>query len=293
MGPVKDEDPQLVSIIIPTQNSSQTLDICLRSIELQDYAHIRTIVVDAYSRDATQEIARNHNVTVLQSVSSRSAARNIGTSQSGGEYLLFIDSDMELSPELVSECVETTRKLRVDAVMIPEVRVGIGFWAKCRALERMTYIGDPLIESARFFQRKTIISLGGFDERLEAGEDWDLQARLENAHRKLGRVRSVVKHHEGRLTLRRLISKQYYYGKTIMKYVRKNPAQAKIQFLPIRLNYLRSWRLLAANPRYCAGMIFMRFVESVAVLISISTTVGSNDSKAESSNRSGNVINGH
>jgi arabinofuranan 3-O-arabinosyltransferase len=186
-----------------------------------------------------------------------------------GEYILFLDSDMELTSDVISKCVETARKLRLDAVMIPEVRVGKGFWAKCRAIERATYVGDPLIESARFFQRKAILSLGGFDEELEAGEDWDLQRRLEESHCKMGTVTSNIRHHEGNLTLRHLVSRRYYYGKTIMKYIKKNRSRARSQYVPIRLNYIRNWRILITSPQYALGMILMRMVENVTVLMAI------------------------
>jgi arabinofuranan 3-O-arabinosyltransferase len=225
--------------------------------------------VDANSTDTTVDIAEKYHAKVIRSSASRSAARNIGMSGSEGKYLLFLDSDMELTPNVVSECVEVTSKQNLDAVMIPEIRVGDGFWARCRALERATYVGDSLIESARFFPRKSILSIGGFDEDLEAGEDWDLQARMDDKNSRVGSIRVPMMHHEGKLTLRRLVQKRYFYGKTILKYVRKHRVRARTQYLPVRLNYLRHWRLLASNPLHAVGMVFMRMVEYYSVIISI------------------------
>ncbi|HEV2119147.1 MAG TPA: glycosyltransferase [Candidatus Bathyarchaeia archaeon] len=259
----------MVSIIIPTQNSSPTLGICLRSIQSQTYPHTNIVIVDGNSTDTTENIAKRYGAQVIRTHRSRSAARNIGAFAALGEYLLFLDSDMELTSDVISNCVETTRKHCLDGVMIPEVRVGKGFWAKCRALERATYVGDPLIESARFFQKKAILSLGAFDEDLEAGEDWDLQRRLEESHCKIGTISNCIRHHEGNLTLGHLVSKRYYYGKTIMKYVKKNSSRARSQFVPIRLNYIRNWRMLISNPQYALGMILMRMVENIAVMTAI------------------------
>ena len=70
---------------------------------------------------------------------------------------------MELTPKVVEECVLKIIRDKADAIMIPEIRVGEGFWAKCRAVERLTYIGDPLIESARFFRREVFEKVGVFD----------------------------------------------------------------------------------------------------------------------------------
>jgi glycosyltransferase involved in cell wall biosynthesis len=41
----------LVSVIVPTKNSSQFLEACLQSIKEQTYPHIELIVVDNNSTD--------------------------------------------------------------------------------------------------------------------------------------------------------------------------------------------------------------------------------------------------
>ena len=51
------ENP-LVSVIIPTYNSSRTLEKCLESIKNQTYKNIEIIVVDNNSTDNTKEIAK-------------------------------------------------------------------------------------------------------------------------------------------------------------------------------------------------------------------------------------------
>ena len=194
----------LVSIIIPTYNSANTLEICLKSIKNQTYPFIEVIIVDKYSTDRTIEISRAFNAKVFLLNATRSSARNYGARRALGEYLLFIDSDMELTPHLIEECVKKSLNEDVDAIMLPEIRVGKGFWANCRALERLLYIGNPLIEAVRFIKKSVFENVSGYDEELEAGEDYDLHARIEEAGYKIGRVESFVKHHEGDLTLKKI-----------------------------------------------------------------------------------------
>ncbi len=55
----------LVSVIIPTKNSSKTLSSCLDSIKNQDYENIEIIVVDNHSTDNTLEIAKRYTNTSL------------------------------------------------------------------------------------------------------------------------------------------------------------------------------------------------------------------------------------
>ncbi len=53
------ENP-LVSVIIPTYNSSRTLEKCLESIKNQTYKNVEIIVVDNNSTDNTKEIAKKY-----------------------------------------------------------------------------------------------------------------------------------------------------------------------------------------------------------------------------------------
>jgi glycosyltransferase involved in cell wall biosynthesis len=265
----------LVSVIIPTYNSFTTVEICLESIKQQEYTNIEVIVVDNFSKDRTVNIAEKFGSKIFQISELRSAARNYGARKANGAYIIFIDADMQLTSKVIEDCVVKSINDNCDAIMIPEVRVGIGFWAQCRAVERLTYIGDPLIESARFFSRAIFEKINGFDESLEAGEDWDLQARLESVGCRIKQINSVINHHEGRLTLKKMILKRYYYGKTLMRYINKHPEKARVQFMPVRLNYVRHWRLLARYPLYTCGMLFMKAIEYFVTALSIISTMTS------------------
>lgn len=155
-------NPPFVSVIVPTYNSSLTIESCLASLKFQTYSNMEIIIVDNYSKDDTVNISKKYGSRVFQVKALRSMARNYGAKKAIGNFYLFIDADMELTPDVVKECVERIVKDNVDAVMIPEIRVGEGFWAKCRAIERRTYIGDPLIESARFFKEGSFRQCGWF-----------------------------------------------------------------------------------------------------------------------------------
>jgi uncharacterized protein (DUF362 family)/glycosyltransferase involved in cell wall biosynthesis len=265
----------LVSVIVPTYNSASTLNQCLRSIQEQTYENIELIVVDNLSRDATAQIAKQYNAKFLSKRALRSEARNLGADIASGQLLLFVDADMDLTPQLIQECVQVVERVGFDALMIPEIRIGEGFWAKCRALERITYVGNPLIESIRLVKTRVFKQVAGFDEGLEAGEDWDLHARVEDAGFRIGQVKACIRHHEGYVTLSGLATKRYHYGKSLRSYLRKQSKRAAVQFLPIRMDYIRQWRYLAHDPLHAAGMIFMRAVEYYATALGMITNPGS------------------
>lgn len=142
----------LVSVIVPTYNSAEYLDTCLKSIKAQTYPNIELIVVDEQSSDGTPKIARKYTDKLYFGATERSAKRNYGAKIARGGFLLFIDSDQELSPQIVEECVREVESSKCQAIVIPEVSIGEGFWARCKALERSCYPLDDSVVAARFFE---------------------------------------------------------------------------------------------------------------------------------------------
>lgn len=257
-------DP-LVSVIVPTFNSESFLNNSLRSVRRQSYSEIEIIVADNYSTDKTKEISEKFGAKVVLCKSNRSKARNVGVGLSNGEFILSLDSDMELKSNVIKECV-SKMKSGFSAVIIPEFSAGEGFWAACRALEKLCYIGDDLIEAARFFRKDVFDSINGYDDTFVFGEDWDLNQRIAAKYR-ITRINAFIEHHEGRLKLSINIKKKYQYGKTLHKYAIKNPKEAKQHLTVIRPAFLKNWKKLCNDPSHAVGMLFMKACEFAAGLL--------------------------
>jgi glycosyltransferase involved in cell wall biosynthesis len=254
----------IVSVVIPTKNSGKTIETCLKSIKLQTFPNFEVIVVDNYSTDKTGEIARELGVKMLLIGPERSAQRNYGAKHSSGEFLFFVDSDMELTPKVLEKCVEKAGLTEAAAVIVPEISVGEGFWAKCKALEKLCYIGDETIEAARFFRTDVFWEMGGYDEEIAGGgEDWDLPLRIRKAGHKIERETALILHHVGKLDLLELLKKKYYYSKTIDKYIKRHPDMARRQLVPLRRSFLRS-RSFRKDPMYATGLLIMKMCEFAA-----------------------------
>lgn len=161
-----------VSVIVPKRNSGRTIESCLASIGRQTVAKLDLLVIDNSSTDGSTEIAGRYADRVENGGPERNAQRNLGARVAPGDFLLFIDSDIVLDPGVVERYLEIARVPWVAAVLIPEVTTGVGYWARCRALERSCYHGDDLVEAARFFSRSVFKSAGGVDEEMTGVEDW-------------------------------------------------------------------------------------------------------------------------
>ncbi len=107
---------RLVSVIIPTYNRARDLQRLLNSIAASDYPVIEVIVVDNASTDDTGEIvqsfaeAKKRDSLVVRYIASpvnlnAGGGRAEGVRHAEGEYLLFIDDDNEIYPDMITELV--------------------------------------------------------------------------------------------------------------------------------------------------------------------------------------------
>jgi glycosyltransferase involved in cell wall biosynthesis len=260
--------PPLVSVIVPTRNSAPVLRACLEAIRTQTYAHIELIVVDRDSTDETKAIAREFANHVLNHGPERSAQRNYGVEKSQGEYVMIIDSDMELSPGVIQACVDQlATKPEIVELVIPEESFGQGFWAQCKRLERSFYAGVSWMEAARCFRAGAYRQAGGYDASLVSGEDWDLSRRVEKFG-VLGRINELIYHNEGRISLWKTLRKKYYYAQHARAYLIKNPVVSKMaaQVGPLQRYklFLSRPRRLLSNPILGLSMLLMKTAEFVA-----------------------------
>src|SRR5688500_6010720 len=95
----------LVSVIITTRNEEQVIERLLTSVKAQTYPEIELLVVDNNSEDNTKKITQKYTSKVYDFGPERSAQRNYGASKAKGSYLLFLDADMKLEKDVISECV--------------------------------------------------------------------------------------------------------------------------------------------------------------------------------------------
>jgi len=259
-----------VSVVIPTFNARKTIEQCLQSVEKQTYSRLETIAVDRYSTDDTQQIVKQRQAKLFIQNSERSAAKNFGAKKARGDFLLFVDSDMDLDPKIVEECVELCLEKGFSAAVIPEVTVADNFLAKCRKLERELYNSDPnFFLMPRFFEKRSFFDVLGFDETLVCGEDFDLARRYEKRGYHIGTATSQIKHLEGNLPLRKIVLKAHYYGKSLRSFVSKEPTLVLRGYCPTR--FVWNLRNLLKHPAYSVGLVMIKLLEYAAYVTGIVT----------------------
>ncbi len=262
----------LVSIIIPTKNEESNIVRCLQSIKNQNYkGKIEIIVVDNHSQDKTVVLAHRFTENVYIAGNERSSQRNTGAKKAQGVWLLFIDADMELSNNVVSEVVSQIQKKQTPIIIaIKEKAIGYTFLTKALSLEKNCYNNARWLIAARFFPRKEFLQLGGYDETLISGEDWAItQTFLSNGFKLHIPQNTIVNHHEARNSLKKLLQKEMYYIHYIHHYAQKYPKAFSQQksFLYRTSIWLHSWRDLIKHPLLTAT--FLSYKSLVWVLWTI------------------------
>jgi len=208
-----------VSFIIPTYNEEVHLPKVLRSI--RDHAvdlNFETIVVDNGSTDSTVEIAGQYGVKILKDSSETIAGlRNLGAGHSLGRVLVFLDGDVLITAEWAAEFGKVLSTLDSNKKLITGSRCGISSdsnWIeKCWYLPMIHEPASYMNSGHLIIRRDLFFELGGFNENLITGEDWELSKRaqkkgitiLNNPH-----LRVI---HEGYpKTLREFVRRERWHG---------------------------------------------------------------------------------
>lgn len=263
----------LVSVILPTFNSSKTIEKCLMALNNQSYNKIEIIIVDNFSDDETEKIVFNlkkffnFSLKFYKASLLRAAARNFGSNIAAGVFLLHLDSDMQVSKNLISECVSKIGQ-NLDALIIPETSICRGFWSKSHSLTKSLSLFMPGYEGIRFVRKKLFDLIGGFDLELTSGEDFDFYHRFKKISEKIGRTSNVIFHLEDDLTLNKILHNYIFYSKSLPKYFRKNKFSIQTR-TPTFYVIFKKRNFLLKDPFHSTGWFFLLFLNFVIIRISL------------------------
>ena len=191
-------EKHVISVIIPVKNGEKTIEACLESLASQTIPPDEIVVVDNGSTDGTvmcmKEWAFSHpNLQVQVAFEMKAgpgAARNRGAKSAKGKVLAFLDADCVAEPEWI-ERIEGEFQGGCRAVGGSYGGYLSGHWmekyvhaarlsllGKRMPLAKVSLHGAFLVGANSAVETTLFEKVGGYDETLKAGEDFEFSARL-------------------------------------------------------------------------------------------------------------------
>ncbi|MNZ23461.1 putative glycosyltransferase EpsH [compost metagenome] len=197
-----------VSIVIPMFNEARHIARTLQAARLAAKSaglECELIVVDNGSHDQGPQIARTLGAQVLSLPGLHiGALRNRGAALASGEWLAFIDADIEMPTNWLTlltglELAGQADVLALDLHIPLQAPWFAHAWQR-RTLRPTTQTMQPVqwLPSANLLMRRErFVAIGGFNESLRTGEDKDLTLRLSGTGARLLSVNESVALHWG------------------------------------------------------------------------------------------------
>ena len=271
----------LVTVLVPARNEEESIGGCLDAIMAQDYPldRLEVIVIDGASTDRTAELAekmmqiaplaRGLVVANPQGVTPRSL--NLGLANARGAVVCRVDARSVIPPSYVRSCVDSLQR-RPDVVVVGGSQLAVprsdapDALGIARALNNRWGMGlskyrrdagsgraDTVYLGA--FRTDDLTNVGGWDERFETNQDFELNRRL--AQR--GTVwfdSSLTVGYVPRRSVRELFHQYHRFGRWKARYWRTTgdrprPRQVALLAAPIvgPLAGLALWRHLRPRGR--------------------------------------------
>ncbi len=183
----------MFSVVIATRNSGSTLSSALDSVMSQSFNDFEVVVINDSSSDNTKEILNkydnypNFHILTNKERLGLASSLNMGVDFSKGEYIARFDDD--------DVCHHDRLKIQAEYLKLhPNIDVlGSGAWATDQKLNVVSEIimperhssiktflcrGNPIIHPSVCIKRKSLLSVGKYDQSLMRMEDLDLWGRM-------------------------------------------------------------------------------------------------------------------
>ncbi|NJL01160.1 MAG: glycosyltransferase [Spirulinaceae cyanobacterium RM2_2_10] len=262
-----------LSVVIPTYNRLPILTKCLRALEAQELAadtaiaRYEIVVVDDGSTDGTLDWLRAHAaefphvVTYEQDHCGPAAARNLGVEQARGDTIIFIDSDLVVTPSFL--------QAHATALVTGEQRLGSDRLFTYGAVINTCNFDHPTAEpykltdfSAAYFAtgnvaiaRHWLLAAGLFDTgfQLYGWEDLELGVRLKKLGLTLIKCPQAVGYHWHPpfqlADIPNLIDKEIQRGRMGVLFYQKHPTWNVRMMIQMTWLHRLLWGLLSLGGR--------------------------------------------
>ncbi len=244
--------PVPVTIMIPCRNERKGIVKLLECIEAQDMTGLdwEVLIADGMSDDGTRGLieahcAKNPRVRLIDNPGRIvSTGLNAALRMARGEIVLRMDAHTEYAPDYVRACVDTLNATGAQNVGGPARTRSSSYMQRVIA---MAYKNPFACGGARFhmagyegyvdtvpygcWRKRTLLELGGFDEKLVRNQDDELNLRLTRSGGKIWQSPRIQSWYHPRDRVGRLFRQYFQYGFWKVAVIRKHRVPASVRHL--------------------------------------------------------------
>jgi len=274
-----------ISIVIPMYNEARHIGRTLLAAQKAAHAanvECELIVVDNGSNDQGPHIARQFGATVLSMPGLLiGALRNRGTAIATGQWLAFIDADVEmpetwLQPLFDIEASGQADVFGLDLHTPAEAPWFATAWQRrtSQPAHRASHSVDWLPSSNLLMRRAWFDKVGGFNEALRTGEDKEFTLRLHKQGARLLSVNDLVALHWGyEMNWREWMGKEMWRQGSHLQLLRTHGMSLRLLRFPMLsllvwlLDFLAISALFDGFPHHAAVMVALTMLPGLILSV--------------------------
>ena len=233
----------LVSVIVPVVPNDIHIHECVSHIKKSSY--------------------KNYELLIINENKERSFQRNVGIKNAKGKYLLWLDSDMMISPMLIEDCISQMENQSLIGIYLPEKIITNGWFGRLRNWERQFYTGTA-VDVMRFIRLE---DCPYFDEALSGPEDADWQRRCPKG---LKGICNFSFEHKDDIGIIKYFHKKAYYAKSMGRYKQKNPDDPVLTFKYRCFKVFtenNKWKIFLSHPILALEVIILVLIRGIILWI--------------------------
>ncbi|MFZ5603011.1 MAG: glycosyltransferase [Pseudomonadota bacterium] len=275
------DDSVRISFVIPHKGREELLQRTLQSIAAQDYDHgcIEVFVAtqNTYLAEGTLPRSDRLKVTILYRPESDtiSRLRNAGVEHSNGEYVAFLDADVDIAPNwtkcMLAELAADPRRVLVSAVQrcdenapaIEKIRTALSSAAPDTTVR--------FLPGANLFMRRTTFeAAGGFPEELVTCEDYFFTDRVHQLGQLYFTSRSGFIHLGEDKSFEQMFKKEIWRGQSNLQSIRGRSvplSELPSLLVPVWIAFFALSALLSLLMLHFGNMVLMLILSLLPVFL--------------------------
>jgi glycosyltransferase involved in cell wall biosynthesis len=211
-----------VTAIVVARNRAGVIGRCLSSLTRATPQSV--IVVDGCSTDETASVAEAHGaIVVSDGGAGLAAARNLGAERADTEWIVYVDSDVEVEPDTIRSLLSEALASRFDAVQarLEPIDSRLSYWQQGEHWRRRRREQPGPARAvgcqATLVRRRLVLDVG-FDPLFSgAGEDGDFFVRASDAGAHVAFSATAIAHHQDRRSLSEFVRQRVWHGRGLAR----------------------------------------------------------------------------